>query len=133
MIMQKKKIPCIKTGDFAKLCNMLDNFKESANMYGSYLLSLSCLNADNKKIKEALLNKALGFTTQEVTEEYGLSGDDLVLQKRKTSTKSYPPDLTALQMILGKEVESENEFQKMTDEELQKEKERLIKLLKEKK
>ena len=88
--------------------------------------------SNNKKIKEALLNKALGFTTQEVTEEYGLSGDDLVLQKRKTSTKSYPPDLTALQMILGKEVESENEFQKMTDEELQKEKERLIKLLKEK-
>ena len=39
--------------------------------------------SNNKKIKEALLNKALGFTTQEVTEEYGLSGDDLVLQKRK--------------------------------------------------
>lgn len=37
---------------FAKLCNMLDSFKESANMYGSYLLSLSCLNADSTKIKE---------------------------------------------------------------------------------
>lgn len=41
---------------FAKLCNMLDNFKESANMYGSYLLSLSCLNADSKKIKEEAQN-----------------------------------------------------------------------------
>ena len=90
-------------------------------------------NLKNKKeLKKALLNKALGFTTQEVVEEYGYTGDDFVLQKRKTSTKSYPPDLSALQILLegGKEID---EIEKMTDEELKQEKERLIKLLKEKK
>ena len=79
-----------------------------------------------------MLNKALGYTTQEVVEEYGYTGEDFVLQKRKTSTKSYPPDLSALQILLegGKEIDV---IEKMTDEELKQEKERLIKLLKEKK
>lgn len=87
----------------------------------------------NKKLQEALMNKALGYTTQEITEEYGFSGDDFVLQKRKMSTKSYPPDLSALQILLDKEVEF-NEFEKMTDEELAIEKERIISMvLKEKK
>ena len=90
-------------------------------------------NLKNKKeLKKALLNKALGYTTQEVVEEYGYTGEDFVLQKRKTSTKSYPPDLSALQILLegGKEIDV---IEKMTDEELKQEKERLIKLLKEKK
>ncbi len=86
----------------------------------------------NKKIKDALISKALGYTTQEVTEEYGFTGDDFVLQKRKTSTKSYPPDLTALQMLLVKE-DGGDELEKLTDEELQKEKIRLLNILKEKK
>lgn len=84
-----------------------------------------------KKLQDALMNKALGFTTQETVEEYGYSGDEFVLQKRKTSTKSYPPDLSAIQMLLEKE--NENEFAELTNEELEKEKQRLLKLLKEKK
>ena len=88
---------------------------------------------NNKKLKEALFNKALGYTTQEVVEEYGYSGDEFVLQKRKTSTKSYPPDLSALQILLDKEVKEPDEIERMSDEELSKEKERLIRLLKEKK
>ena len=79
-----------------------------------------------------MLNKALGYTTQEVVEEYGYTGDDFVLQKRKTSTKSYPPDLSALQMLLGKEGVID-QYLSMTDDELEKEKNRLLKLLKEKK
>jgi hypothetical protein len=82
----------------------------------------------NKKLKEALLNKALGYTTQEITEEYGISGDDFVLQKRKMSTKSYPPDLSALQILLDEEVEF-NEFEKKSDDELKKEKERIVNLI----
>ena len=89
--------------------------------------------SSNKKLKEALINKALGYTTKEITEEYGISGDDFVLQKRKTSTKSYPPDLSALQILLDKEGDFD-EFEHMTDEELMLEKEKIIsKLLKEKK
>ena len=78
------------------------------------------------------MDKALGFTTQEVVEEYGFSGDDFILQKRKTSTKSYPPDLSALQMLLERGNE-QDEFFNMTDEDLEKEKERLIRKIKEKK
>ena len=91
------------------------------------------MSKHNKKLKEALLSKALGYTTQEITEEYGLSGEEFVLQKRKTSTKSYPPDLSALQILLDKEGEL-NEFENLTDEELTKEKEKIIsQLLKEQK
>ena len=87
---------------------------------------------NQKKIRKALLDKALGYTTQEVIEEYGLSGDSLVLQKRKTSTKSYPPDLSALEMLLENK-EEDNKYAPLSNEELEKEKIRLIKLLKEEK
>jgi hypothetical protein len=83
------------------------------------------LKSNNKKLKEALFNKALGYTTQEVTEEYGLSGEEFVLQKRKTSTKSYPPDLSALQILLDKEGEI-NDFEHLSDDELAKEKQKLL-------
>ena len=85
---------------------------------------------NKKKIKKALLNKALGYTTKEIIEEYSVDGDDFVLQKRKTSTKTYPPDLSALQMLI--EQQEENEYVSFTQEELEKEKNRLIYLLKEK-
>lgn len=87
---------------------------------------------NNKKLKEALISKALGYTTQEIVEEYGISGDEFVLQKRKTSTKTYPPDLSALQILLDKEG-GINEFENLTDEELKIEKEKIIsQILKEK-
>ncbi len=85
---------------------------------------------NKKKLEKALLSKALGYSTQEVVEEYGISGEEFVLQKRKTSTKSYPPDLSALQLLLGKGVS--NEYADWSDEDLEKEKLRLIKLYKEK-
>ena len=87
---------------------------------------------NQKKIKKALLDKALGYTTQEIIEEYGISGDEFVLQKRKTSTKSYPPDLSALQLLLDEQGE-DDKYSKLSNEELEKEKIRLIKLLKEEK
>ena len=83
------------------------------------------------KIKKALLDKALGYTTQEIVEEYGMSGDDFVLQKRKTSTKTYPPDLSALQLIMEEDESEKNKYEKYSKEELEKEKQRLIKMLKE--
>ena len=90
-------------------------------------------NDVNKKLEKALLDKALGYTTQEVVEEYGYTGEDFVLQKRKTSTKSYPPDLSALQILLENKGGDESYYEKLTDEELEKEKQRLLNLFKEKK
>ena len=86
---------------------------------------------DRKKLEKALMDKALGYTAQEVVEEYGFSGDDFILQKRKTSTKSYPPDLSALQILL--ERDGDNELYNLTDEELEEEKQKLLSKLKEKK
>lgn len=87
---------------------------------------------EKKEIEKALISKALGCTTKEVIEEYGLQGDDFVLQKRKTSLKSYPPDLSALQMLLGNGGDDEK-YSSLSEDELEKEKERLIKLLEKKK
>ena len=86
------------------------------------------MKVNNKKIEKALLDKALGYETKEVIEEYGLSGDELVLQKRKTSTKTYPPDLSALQMLL--ENREDGDLSSLTDEELEQEKKKLLELLK---
>ncbi|MGN0960716.1 MAG: hypothetical protein ACI4PF_00785 [Christensenellales bacterium] len=88
---------------------------------------------EKKEIEKALLSKALGCTTQEIIEEYGLSGEEFILQKRKTSTKSYPPDLSALQLLLdSKEISINTKYASLSNEELEKEKIRLIKLLEEK-
>ena len=88
---------------------------------------------NQKKIRKALLDKALGYTTEEIIEEYNLDGNDLVLQKRKTSTKSYPPDLSALQMLLDETEDDFDKYKKLSNDELEKEKIRLIKLLQEEK
>ena len=85
-------------------------------------------NKDKIAIERAILNKALGCTTQEVIEEYGLSGEEFVLQKRKTSTKTYPPDLSALQMLFDSVCE-DNKYAELSNEDLEQEKTRLIKLL----
>lgn len=87
------------------------------------------MKVNDKKIEKALLDKALGYETKEIIEEYGLSGDELVLQKRKTSTKTYPPDLSALQLLLDKNV-TNNDLSNYTDSQLEEEKNKLLKLLK---
>lgn len=87
------------------------------------------MKVNNKKIEKALLDKALGYETKEIIEEYGLSGDEFVLQKRKTSTKTYPPDLSALQMLLDRR--EDGDLSSLTDEELNEEKKKLLELLKE--
>lgn len=89
------------------------------------------IKKEKKEIEKALLSKALGCTTQEITEEYGLLGEEFVLQKRKTSFKSYPPDLSALQMLLGDDI-NDNKYAKLSTDELEYEKQRLLKLLEKK-
>lgn len=84
---------------------------------------------DKEKLEKALLKKALGYTAKEVSEEYSKVDDDLVLSKRKLNTKSYPPDLASLQLMLSRLDKEDEEFKNMTDAELLHERDRLIKLL----
>ena len=80
-----------------------------------------------EKIGEALLKVALGYQLAEVTEEYAEVDGALKLTKRKKTKKDVPPDLKAVQMLLGNG--GGEEYLGWTDEELQREKERLLRVL----
>ncbi len=84
-----------------------------------------------KKIENALLKKALGYTVTGTVEEYSTLDGALELQKKKITKKHIPPDMTALKLVLDKN--SEDSYDKMTDEELERERLRLLKELDSKK
>ena len=77
-------------------------------------------------VKEAILKVALGFSVEEVTEEYGVEDGELRLVKRKETRKDVPPDLKAAMLLVG-----EKDVKSMSDRELEQEKKRLLAQLKE--
>ncbi len=81
-----------------------------------------------RQIKDALIKKALGFTVEEINEEYNFVEDEPVLAKRKHSKKHYPPDLSAIQLVLAN-LDDFKELDSLTMEQLEMEKKRLIKEL----
>ena len=86
---------------------------------------------DLNKLDEALFNRAIGFSKDEVSEEYNMVDDKLTLTKKKLNSKYYPPELKAIEMLMEKyDLDSDKEYEKYTLEELSKEKERLMELLK---
>ena len=87
---------------------------------------------DEEEIKQALLKKALGFESDEIVEEYSSDENgNPVLSKRKITKKFNPPDVSALKFLL-EQAEMEDDYSKMTDGELEREKQRLLQLLYEK-
>lgn len=82
----------------------------------------------SKKLEVALRKVALGYSLKEVTEEYSVEDGEMKLTKRKETRKDVPPDLKAVKLLLEGEEEPVSEW---TDEELDKEKARLIALIKE--
>ncbi len=72
---------------------------------------------------------ALGYQIAEVTEEYAEVNGELKLTKRKKIKKDVPPDLKAVQMLLYPE--GSEGYASLSDEELEREKTRLLSLLKE--
>ena len=85
-------------------------------------------NKREEKIGQALLKVALGYQIAEVTEEYAEVDGALKLTKRKKTKKDVPPDLKAVQMLLEKQGDSV-EYSGWSDEDLEREKERLLCLL----
>ncbi len=83
----------------------------------------------DEEMKRALRRKALGYDAEEVVEEYAGADAELTLVKRKVTRKNVPPDLTALKML----AEGEGGWEDMSDEELLRERERLLALLKKEK
>ena len=86
-------------------------------------------NISNCDFKDALIKKALGYDATEVVEEY-VSGEegDIKLTKKKVTKKNVPPDITAIKILM--EDKSDNQVAGLSDEQLESEKQRLIKLLK---
>lgn len=88
-----------------------------------------------KNLTEALFKKALGYDIEEVVEEYVADKEDenrLILNKKKVTQKKVPPDISAVKTLLQIMAKTkEKNFLNLTDEELEKEKIKLLKLLKE--
>lgn len=84
-----------------------------------------------EKLGDALLKAALGCRVAEVTEEYAEVDGQLKLLKRKRVEKDVPPDVKAMQLLLA--AGGGDSYADMTDEELEKEKEKLLEKLKAKK
>ncbi len=82
-----------------------------------------------ERINDALLKVALGCSVAEVTEEYAEVDGALRLTKRKKTKRDIPPDLKAVQLLMANS--AADDFSRMSDEDLQKEKERLLIALKE--
>lgn len=84
-------------------------------------------NLSDKEVKAALVKKALGFDATEIVEEYVSDEQgDIRLSRKKVTTKNVPPDVTALKMLLEDDAAP---VIKMTDDELEEEKARLLELL----
>lgn len=81
------------------------------------------------QINEALLKVALGFQVAEVTEEYAEVDGAMKLTKRKRIKKDVPPDLKAVQLLLAEA--GGTGYSVMSDEELERERERLLESVRE--
>ncbi|MBQ3234796.1 MAG: hypothetical protein IJA97_01385 [Clostridia bacterium] len=81
-----------------------------------------------KNLKKALKKRALGYDSTEVTEEYQDDGEGGVkLVKRKVVKKNVPPDVSAAKLLIELNGET-SDIEKLSDEELEKEKQRLLSL-----
>ena len=88
---------------------------------------------DEQELKQALCRREIGFECDEIVEEYVTDEKGMaVLSKRKITKKFNPPDVAALRFLLDQSNFSDDDISNMTDEELLREKERLLSLLKEK-
>lgn len=76
-------------------------------------------------VMSTLLKRAMGYTVEEIVEEY--AGDERggELIKRKVTTKPVPPDVTALKTYIELSRQDDG-YASMTDSELESEKQRLI-------
>ena len=87
------------------------------------------LNNQETDLSQVLLKKAMGYTIKETVDEFVVTDDEMKLAKRKVSLKYYPPDLSAIELVL-KQNNQENEFANLTDQQLEQEKQKLIQKLK---
>lgn len=76
-------------------------------------------------VMSTLLKRAMGYTVEEIVEEYAGDEKGGELIKRKVTTKPVPPDVTALKTYIELSKQDDG-YASMTDSELVAEKERLL-------
>ena len=91
------------------------------------------IDSFDKKTKEAIISLVSGLTTKEEINEYVFDEDDkkMKLVKQKIKTNTLPPNTDIIKFLFLKR-DSENDFSGYTNEELEMEKQKLLKQLKEK-
>ena len=82
-----------------------------------------------QEIIDAVRKKARGYVTEERVEEQALKDGELQTVKLKVTVKEVPPDISAVKCLM--EMGLEAPVEQMSEEELIREKTRLIKMLKE--
>lgn len=86
----------------------------------------------NKNTIEAIKMLTNGMVVKEITKEFVADDKgDLVLTKKKVNEKMMPPNIDIIKMIYASTKDNANRYHEMTDEELEREKIRLLKKLKE--
>ena len=85
----------------------------------------SCNDGYRQLLVDVLLRKARGYDSAETTEEFAAVDGEMTLVKRKVVTKSVPPDLSAIKVLMEID-DKQQDVTRMTDEELREEKLRLI-------
>lgn len=81
----------------------------------------------DEEILNALIKRAKGYKYNEVQEEYSVKEDgEISLTKRKVSQKYCPPDSAALKTYM--DICADVDVRNLTDEELEKERSRLLQL-----
>ena len=81
------------------------------------------------RIEKALLKRAIGYSSKEITKEYQINEGEEVLVRKKVAVKNVPPDISAAKILL-EAFDRAADLNSMTDEELEAEKKRLMGLLK---
>ena len=85
-----------------------------------------------EKIQNARIKRAIGYDTSETVEEYTSDGSEMLMVKKKVTTKNVPPDISAAKLLLENIAQTKSDLTALTDEQLNAEKQRLLQMLKEK-
>ncbi len=72
-------------------------------------------------VYEAVVKRAIGYEARETVEEYAMVDGTLELVKKRITLKDVPPDMTAAKMLF-----EDADYKELTDEQLEKERRRLL-------
>ncbi len=81
---------------------------------------------NRESVRDALKKCAVGLSASEVVEEFAVEDGELKLIKKKVTRRDIPPDIKAVKLLLDSD-----DLSAATDGELEEEKSKLLKMLKE--